>query len=326
MNLSDYIKKYFQRVGWLLPSLNVLFLILIAVFLENSDLNAKVRIIIYLISIALLYLINYISFILFLTKKFLPAEEVRGKMMKRFRKGDDRMQTYLFPLSIDDDHYEIYGRTLTYNPIGGDFYNFLTDFKGNYWIGIGDSVGHGYLSGIFSMMIFQKMSLLVHLYDDPHEVIEQINESLLERTQTYPGINPSLYATFLLVKADKEGNVQHSGLHPSFVHYKNKTKENEIVETDGKFISTTMNSSLKNVKGQNQFQMKSGDIVFCFTDGLYEQKNKGNLYFGESLFRFLEEVPKNDLKKIADNLFEEILIHTGGRIQDDMTILMIRKK
>ncbi|AOP33990.1 phosphatase [Leptospira tipperaryensis] len=326
MNLSDYIKKYFQRVGWLLPSLNLLSLILIAVFLENSGLNTKEKIIFYLISIALLYLINYISFILFLTKKFLPSEEIRGKMMKRFRKGDDRMQTYLFPLSIDDAHYEIYGRTLTYNPIGGDFYNFLTDLKGNYWIGIGDSVGHGYLAGIFSMMIFQKMSLLVHLYSDPFEVIEQINESLSQRTEAYPAINANLYATFLLIKADKEGNFQHSGLHPSFVRYKSKTKENEIVETDGKFISTTMNSSLKNVQGKNQFQLESGDIVFCFTDGLYEQKNKGNLYFGESLFRFLEEVPKNDLKKIADSLFAEILIHTGGRIQDDMTILMIRKK
>ncbi|TGK13414.1 PP2C family protein-serine/threonine phosphatase [Leptospira stimsonii] len=326
MNLSEYIKRYFQRVGWFLPSLNLLFLVLIAVYLENSNLNTKERIIFYLISIALLYLINYISFILFLTKKFLPSEEVRGKMMKRFRKGDDRMQTYLFPLSIDDDHYEIYARTLTYNPIGGDFYNFLTDLKGNYWIGIGDSVGHGYLAGIFSMMIFQKMSLLVHLYSEPYDVIEQINESLTKRTQTYPGINSSLYATFLLIKADRDGNVQHSGLHPSFVHYKSKTKENEIVETDGKFISTTMNSSLKNVQGKSHFRLESGDIVFCFTDGLYEQKNKGNLYFGESLFRFLEDVSKADLKKIADDLFAEILFHTGGRIQDDMTILMIRKK
>ncbi|EMO77622.1 stage II sporulation protein E domain protein [Leptospira kirschneri str. 200801925] len=72
--------------------------------------------------------------------------------------------------------------------------------------------------------------------------------------------------------------------------------------------------------------MESGDIVFCFTDGLYEQKNNGNLYFGESLFQFLDEISKNNLTKIADALFTEILKHTGGKIQDDMTILMIRKK
>ncbi|XDD51800.1 PP2C family protein-serine/threonine phosphatase [Leptospira sp. WS92.C1] len=326
MNLKEQIISYSQRIGWILPSINLLFLILIIGFLQISSFQLRERIILYLVSITLLYLINYISFILFLTKKVLPSEEVRGKMMKRFRKGDDRMQSYLFPLAIDDDHYEIYGRTITYNPIGGDFYNFLTDPQENYWIGIGDSVGHGYLAGLFSMMIFQRMSILVQKISEPFEIIEKINRDLETRMEGFPAINPSLYATFLLIKADKEGNIRHSGLHPSFVLYKNQTNENQIVETDGKFISTTMNAGLKSIQGQNEFQMKSGDIIFCFTDGLYEQKNRGNLYFGESLFRFLEEVPKNNLKKIADGLFAEILIHTGGRIQDDMTILMIRKK
>lgn len=326
MNFAGYIKSYFQRVGWLLPSINLICLTLSVVFLQSSPFSTKERIVLYFTVTGVLYLVNYVSFILFLTKKILPGEEIRGKMMKRYRKGDDRMQSYLFPLSIDDDNYEIYGKTLTYNPIGGDFYNFLTDADGNYWIGIGDSVGHGYLAGIFSMMIFQKMALLVRKESDPYEIIERINEELVKRTEQNPTINPSLYATFLLIKADPNGNVQHSGLHPSFVVYQKSTQENQIVETDGKFISTTMNASLKNVQGRNSFRLESGDIVFCFTDGLYEQKNNGNLYFGESLFRFLEEVPKNNLKKIAESLFEEILKHTGGRIQDDMTILMIRKK
>ncbi|EMY77625.1 stage II sporulation protein E [Leptospira weilii serovar Ranarum str. ICFT] len=326
MNLLEYIKSYFQKVGWLLSCVNLLCLTIAIGFLQTFSFSAKERVVFYLTAIGFVYLVNYVSFILFLTKKILPEEEARGKMMKRYRKGDDRMQSYLFPLPIDDENYEIYGRTLTYNPIGGDFYNFLTDLQGNYWIGIGDSVGHGYLAGIFSMMILQRMSLLVRHDSNPYEVIERINEDLLKRTEQNPTINPSLYATFLLIKADKEGNLEHSGLHPSFVVYKKRIGKNRIMETDGKFISTTMNASLKNVQGRNGFQLESGDIVFCFTDGLYEQKNNGNLYFGESLFRFLEEVSKDDLGKIADDLFIEILKHTGGRIQDDMTILMIRKK
>ncbi|TGK24806.1 serine/threonine-protein phosphatase [Leptospira yasudae] len=326
MKLSEYIKSYFQRVGWLLPSVNLLSIGIAVALIQNSPFSPKEKILLYFATIGVLYLVNYVSFIFFLTKKILPGEEVRGKMMKRYRKGDDRMQSYLFPLPIQDENYEIYGRTLTYNPIGGDFYNFLTDPQGNYWIGIGDSVGHGYLAGLFSMMIFQKMSLFVRSDSTPYETIERINEDLLKRTQLNPTINQSLYATFLLIKADQQGNVQHSGLHPSFVVYSKSSGTNRIVETDGKFISTTMNSSLKSGPETSGFRLESGDIVFCFTDGLYEQKNNGNHYFGEGLFRFLEDVPKNDLRKIADSLFAEILKHTGGRIQDDMTILMIRKK
>lgn len=326
MNLKDYIKSYFQRVGWTPPIINLVCFIVPIVFLQNSSFSEKEKILLYLSIIGFIYLVNYISFIFFLTKKILPEEEIRSKMRKRYRKGDDRMQSYLFPLPLDDKNYEIYGRTLTYNPIGGDFYNFLTDPQGNYWIGIGDSVGHGYLAGIFSMMIFQNMSLLVKHNLSPYEVIEQINEDLLKRTEQNPKINPNLYATFLLIKIDKEGNLEHSGLHPSFVIHQKKTGKNKIIETDGKFVSITMNSTLKNVQGKSKFRLETGDIVFCFTDGLYEQKNNGNLYFGESLFQFLDEIPKNDLTKIADVLFTEILKHTGGKIQDDMTILMIRKK
>ncbi|WP_061206311.1 PP2C family protein-serine/threonine phosphatase [Leptospira santarosai] len=326
MNLTDRIKDYFQKTGWFLFSINLICLTIPAVFLQTRPFSPKVRIVLYSIVLVFIYLVNYVSFILFSTEKILPTNEVLEKATKRYRKGDDRMQNYLFPVPIDDENYEIYGRTLTYNPIGGDFYNFLTDLQGNYWIGIGDSVGHGYQAGIFSMMIFQKMALLITHDSNPYKVIEGINEDLLKRTEQNPTINSSLYATFLLIKADKQGNVEHSGLHPSFVIYKKRTGENRIVETDGKFISTTMNSCLKNVQSGSRFHLESGDIVFCFTDGLYEQKNNGNLYFGESLFRFLEEIPKIHLGKIADDLFTEILKHTGGRIQDDMTILMIRKK
>lgn len=320
------MKVRLQRLGWLVPAANLIFLLAAVFTILGLEITVKEKIVFGTLSVVLLYLVNYIFIIFNLIKRVFPSEEVRGKIMKRYRKGDDRMQNYLFPTDLEDENYEIFARTLTYNPIGGDFYNFLKDSRGNYWIGIGDSVGHGYLAGLFSMMIFQQMSLLVHAHSAPYDVIEEINEKLSRRIERYPSFNSSLYATFLLIKADSEGNVEHSGLHPSFVHYKSETGTTELVETDGKFISNTMNASLKNVHGRRKFDMKPGDIVFCFTDGLYEQKGNGNLYFGESLFRFIDEVPKNSLKKIAEDLFEEILVHTGGRIQDDMTILMMRKK
>ncbi|WP_100747603.1 PP2C family protein-serine/threonine phosphatase, partial [Leptospira ellisii] len=292
MNFEESLKVRLQRLGWFTPTANLVFLASAGFTILVSDFSFKERIVFGLISIALLYLVNYVFLIFILTKRVFPSEEVRGRMMKRYRKGDDRMQNYLFPPAFEDEHYEIFARTLTYNPIGGDFYNFLRDSRGNYWIGIGDSVGHGYLAGLFSMMIFQHMSILVHTRSEPYDVIEEINEKLARRIERYPSVNSSLYATFLLIKADAEGSVEHSGLHPSFVHYKNETRTTELVETDGKFISTTMNASLKNVQGRGRFGMKSGDIVFCFTDGLYEQKGNGNLYFGENLFRFINEVPK----------------------------------
>ncbi|TGK13853.1 serine/threonine-protein phosphatase [Leptospira fletcheri] len=279
-----------------------------------------------LAAIAFTLFLNYVAFALYLTERILPEEQEAGKIIKRFRKGDSRMQNYILPLDFKDEHFEVYGRCLTYNPIGGDFYNFLRDKEGNYWFGIGDTSGHGYVAGLFSMMVMNQMSDVIHSSSRPDEAIRKINDHLEERTKTFPTIHRSLYATFLLMKADPSGNFLLSGIHPSSVLFNAKENRNEILDTDGFFLSTVMNPPGKKERPCRSLKMEKEDVLFSFTDGLFEQKSKmKNSYYGENLYKFLENAPKNNLKKLIDTLFEEITQYGGGRIRDDMSILAIRK-
>ncbi len=326
MRTASTIKLYLKDAWPVIIVLNLSVLVCAGLGMKFYTPPVRPIIVFLLVSCFMIFL-NYAAFILFLTERILPKEQEIGKIIKRFRRGDDRMQNYVFPLDYIDENYEIRGKCLTYNPIGGDFYNFLKDKTGNYWMGIGDTSGHGYVAGLFSMMVMNQMTHLVHQNDLPHEIIDQIIEHLEERTNIYPHMHRSLYATFLLLKADEKGNFLHSGIHPSLVLYKNKSNSIQILETDGKFLSTVMNPPLKKAKTSLKFKMDRDDILFCFTDGLFEQKNRsiGGGYYGENLYKFLETVPKKNIQKLIEELFSDIVRHTGGRIQDDMSILAIRK-
>ncbi|PJZ68577.1 phosphatase [Leptospira perolatii] len=325
MRTSFTIQQYLKGAWPIILVLNSSLFIFLILSLSFYKLLIPIPLFLLIFTAFSLFL-NYVAFILYLTEKILPKEQEYGKLIKRFRKGDNRMQHYVLPLDFKDENYEVLGRSLTYNPIGGDFYNFVKDRGGNYWFGIGDTSGHGYVAGLFSMMVLNQMSHWIHMKDSPEQVIDSIIQNLETRTESFSSFPRSLYATFLLMKADSNGNFLHSGIHPSSVLYRFQKNQNEILETDGKFLSTVMNPPSKKPSPPQPFKMDKGDILFCFTDGLFEQKNRMmNKYYGENLYKFLEKTPKKNLKKLVDRLFEEIAEYAGGRIQDDMSILVIRK-
>ncbi|EPG75249.1 SpoIIE-like protein phosphatase domain protein [Leptospira fainei serovar Hurstbridge str. BUT 6] len=325
MRAAYTIKQYFRGAWRIILVLNISLIVCFIV--GFSYYNSLVRIpVLILAGAAFTLFLNYVAFALYLTERILPEEQEYGKIIKRFRRGDSRMQNYVFPLDFKDENYEVFGRCLTYNPIGGDFYNFVKDKSGNYWFGIGDTSGHGYVAGLFSMMVMNQMSHLVHTCTKPEEVIHEINLHLEERTKTFPTIHRSLYATFLLMKADSDGNFLQSGIHPSSVLFRKGDHSTEILDTDGFFLSTVMNPPLNKEKPARSFRMESGDVLFSFTDGLFEQKSRmKNSFYGENLYKFLETAPKENIRRLIDSLFEEIALYGGGRIQDDMSIIAIRK-
>ena len=81
------------------------------------------------------------------------------------------------------------------------------------------------------------------------------------------------------------------------------------------------------IYGESQVEMRSGDLLVCFTDGITEPENEYGEMFGED--RLTELVARNSHRteeQIIQVVLESVHDWTASEeLQDDMTILLARK-
>ena len=75
-------------------------------------------------------------------------------------------------------------------------------------------------------------------------------------------------------------------------------------------------------------ELRSGDLLVCYTDGITEPENEYGEMFGEE--RLIELVAKNadrDEAQIIESVMEAVRQWTGvPELSDDMTVLLARKR
>jgi phosphoserine phosphatase RsbU/P len=79
---------------------------------------------------------------------------------------------------------------------------------------------------------------------------------------------------------------------------------------------------------ESKLELRSGDLLVCYTDGITEPENEYGEMFGEE--RLIELVSKNadrDEAQIIESVMESVRQWTGvPELSDDMTVLLARKR
>lgn len=271
------------------------------------------------------YALNY-SLIYQIEKYRSIAEFLNISHNSNFEIKNKFSQELIFPSDLHDAEYETFtlSQPLTY--LGGDLHYQVQDEKGNYWFAIGDSSGHDINSHLFSVMILTQMSYFINHCDSPKDVNKKINETLKKRIAQSKDPLPG-YASLAILKSDTKGNIIHYGQHPNMLVVRKATQELEVIETSGDFIGTNLYPlPFDTSQEPEKFQLNSGDILFTFTDGVFEQKNLMGKYYGYKLYEFIKKHSKENLETFCKDLFQELNQFTDNLITDDITIMVIRKK
>jgi serine phosphatase RsbU (regulator of sigma subunit) len=71
-------------------------------------------------------------------------------------------------------------------------------------------------------------------------------------------------------------------------------------------------------------ELRAGDALVCFTDGVTEGRGAGGMYGDARLARLLAGCTGEDAAGIADRIVEDVLEFQGGRTQDDLALLVLR--
>lgn len=210
--------------------------------------------------------------------------------------------------------------------VSGDMYDFYTDDEVLEGAGIFDVSGHGIASGLVTMLVRNIFQQEFHQNEESplYEIMEMIDKRIRVEKR-----NIENYLTGILLRM--KGNtieIVNAG-HPCPILYRKDSGECSYFDEKRKFSSTVIGlSSIEPFFQETSFEMKSGDEIILFTDGIKEAMNAAHDEYGNT--RFLESVRNavmQDFEKQIPSVLSDIGHFTENAEQsDDITIVIIRKK
>ena len=218
-----------------------------------------------------------------------------------------------FPLN---DRFEIYAQMNAAKTVGGDFYDFFYIDREHVLIEIADVSGKGIPAAMFMMRAKSLLKSLLEQGVDIEDAFIQANDKLCKGNDTQ---------TFITVWG---GVIDLTTGHVDFI---NAGHNPPLVCRDGKFeyLRSKPGFVLAGIDGfkyqKQSFDIKKGDILYLYTDGVTEANNEKQELYGED--RLLKAVDGGDYT--AKSLCQTITRSVKGFVKDaeqsdDITMLAFK--
>ena len=205
--------------------------------------------------------------------------------------------------------------------VSGDFFHRLELAPGKVGLFVCDVMGHGVRSAFITAMLRALIQELHHLGSQPGELLAHMNEELkiiLQQTDS------PLYATAIYVVVEAAtghacfacaGHPDALLLEPGSWLAKNISP---APKTKGPALGMQAGASY----GQTEFQLRPGQTLLLFTDGLCEIFNEQDQEFGrEQLAQSAQEHASEPLQGILDGVVADALTFADGKFQDDVCLV-----
>ena len=223
------------------------------------------------------------------------------------------------PEFYDRPSYDLFAKAVPAKDVGGDFYDFFKVDDDHLAIVMADVSGKGITAALFmalSKQVIQSMTVLNS--GDVTETITMTNTRLLEESLA------DMFVTVWL------GVINLSTGHMSFVdaghEYPGILREGGSFSLE-KDVHSMPVAALKRAKFKlNEMELKPGDTIYLYTDGVTEAHNADGEMFGEErLLDALNEANTLSVDKIDEHVRERISEFVGDAEQfDDITTLCFR--
>ncbi len=222
--------------------------------------------------------------------------------------------------------FEISANMTPAEVVGGDYYDLIEACDKKFWFGIGDVTGHGLVSGLVMMMAQVSISALIRSIPglSPEKALIYANRII--QANIRDGLKNDHHMTIHLIKEEREGFYRYAGAHGIFLIYRAKTGEIEQIPTRGMWLGIIPDISAPINKFAGSFMLETNDILFLYTDGVIEIKNKNaEQYDIQRLTDFLKRHASEDTEAIKHHLLAELNEFKDKQL-DDITFIIMRKK
>jgi phosphoserine phosphatase RsbU/P len=230
------------------------------------------------------------------------------------------IQLSILPQEIPKiDGLEISARYIPMSSVAGDFYDFIRVDEKRVGILVADVSGHGLPAALIASMLQVALAAQFVHASDPGRVLAGLHQALCGKFQHH-----FVTAVYVFVDMEKKSMSYAGAGHPPLLLWRGATQSTSELEENGLPLGMFPNSTYS----VGQIQVKAGDKLVLYTDGIVETESPSEQAFGVDLFKgFLQS--KHDLRAdlFADSLLDELSSwseHPRGQgQQDDITFLTI---
>lgn len=211
--------------------------------------------------------------------------------------------------------------------VTGDLYCVFDNNHTLNGVGLFDISGHGISSGLLTMLA--KNTIEQQFYDNIDangkeelwETVDKINKQFIEEKGEVQN-----YLTGILIKiSDNELELVNAG-QPEPIIYHKKDGTFEYLKKDKNAVGAIGISDFPTLYISQHLKMESGDELFLFTDGLTECVNEKGEEFGtERLVKSFKNHIQESASEQAENIIEDISDFLGKKINDDLTIMILKR-
>jgi sigma-B regulation protein RsbU (phosphoserine phosphatase) len=225
----------------------------------------------------------------------------------------------VFPTTEEAPGIELFARLEPAKEVSGDLYDFFPVEDGKMCFVVGDVSGKGIAAGIFMAVTRTLIRATAVPGRSPLEIMNRVNAQLAKENQA------SLFVTMILGVVDTATGrmVYGQGGHnpPILVPAQGKPTYEPAggmplgVFEDAKF-------------GERELQLKPGETLLVYTDGVTEAMNQAKDLFGEDrLEKAVTGVASLSPEKIAERVIEQVegFVLEAER-SDDITLLAIQRR
>jgi phosphoserine phosphatase RsbU/P len=203
----------------------------------------------------------------------------------------------------------------------GDYHDFFPLSGGRLAIFIGDSTGHGPSACMLVATMRTLLRTHPEVHGDPAQALSQLNQLF------HTLIPPDLFMTAVYLVLEPDGSVKWAaaGQHPPLG-----------LAPDGKMLPGDMQAGglPLGIDSAERYpsvacQLKPGDRLLVFTDGLFEAADRhGNILGVERLQSFLAELSaeSKSIDSLVQSLVDRVKDHMAGSdFGDDFTLLAVER-
>ena len=224
----------------------------------------------------------------------------------------------IFPAFPGRSEFDLYASMDPAKEVGGDFYDFFMIDENHLALVMADVSGKGVPAALFMVIAKTLIKNRGLMGDSPAEILKNVNEQLCEGNEAMLFVTVWLAILDISTGKGMAANAGHE--HPVLKHAGGSY---ELVE----YRHSPAVATIEGIRfREHEFELKPGDTLFVYTDGVPEATNGQNELFGNQ--RLLDVMNRNtetSPEELLHCVRKEIDLFVGDAPQfDDITMLCLK--